>query len=240
MPDLRFEHGFPALPAGVMDVSLPVYLVIDDSRSMRGAASEAALYGVRTFKAQAEEDPYAAEMISVGLITFASVALLVGNGLVPVRDLALPALQADGCTRLDLAFQAMAESLRRDVRPRTAAQPTADFGPIAFVLTDGAPTTADGQLDDTAWRAAREAVLNPTLAGTARCRSIIVFGCGPDVNDETLKAISTGPAFHGEGIDFAPFFQFVSQTLTASVSARRDPAQLLMRLPAPRGVRRID
>lgn len=236
MPNSKLE--FPALPAGEVGAVLPVYLLADISGSMEGAPLAALVYSLENFVAEALDDPYAAEAIAVGCILFATEARLLGGGLVPVRDWALPPLQAGGRTRLDLAFEVMAESLGRDVRPRSAEHAVADFGPLAFVFTDGMPTTADGQPDDTAWRAARETILKPVQG--PRCHGIIVFGCGPDVDDATLKAVSTGAAFHGEAAHFSPFFQFVSQTLTASLHSRRDPVELLRRLPPPPGVRRID
>ncbi len=229
---------FPALPARDVGVVLPVYLLADISGSMEGAPLAALVYALENFVAEALDDPYAAETIAVGFIPFAAEARLVGGGLVPVRDWALPALEAGGPTRLDLAFEAMSQSLQRDVQPRSAERPTADFGPLAFVLTDGMPTTADGQSDDVAWRAARETVLRP--AQGPRCHGIVVFGCGPDVDDATLRAVSTGAAFHGAAANFSPFFQFVSQTLTASLQGRHSPVELLKRLPPPPGVRRID
>ena len=236
MPNSKLE--FPALPAGGMGAVLPVYLLADVSGSMQGAPLAALVYALEYFVAEALDDPYAAEAIAVGCIPFATEAQLLGGGLVPVRDWALPRLAAGGPTRLDLAFEVVAESLGRDVRPRSAGPTTADFGPLAFVFTDGRPSTADGQPDDTAWRAARETILKPGQG--PRCHAIIVFGCGPDVDDATLKAVSTGAAFHGEAVHFGPFFQFMSQTLTASLHGRRDPVELLRRLPPPPGVRRID
>jgi hypothetical protein len=64
---------------------------------------------------------------------------------------------------------------------------------------------------------------------------IVAVGCGPDVDDETLKAISTGPAFR-MGTDSAAFvalFQYLSQSITISAQPGGNPDDPFADLAAP-------
>jgi uncharacterized protein YegL len=173
---------------------LPVYLLLDTSSSMAGAPIQSVREGLEQFQREVANDPFARDVVKVGVITFASDAQLVTGGLVPISDFQPPQLVASGVTRLDLAFKVLLESMDRDVRHPVKGGHKGDWRPVVFILTDGRPTDENGHETDRLWRPARDAVINRPK-GMNKPSVIVAVGCGPDVDDEMLKAISTGTAF---------------------------------------------
>lgn len=212
---------------------LPVYLLVDTSGSMAGAPIESVRQGLEQFQREVASDPFAREVVKVGVITFASDAQLVTGGLVPISTFQPPELTAGGSTRLDLAFKVLLESLDRDVVQGVKGGQKGDWKPAVFVLTDGPPTAE--------WHAERDAVLNRPQ-GKIRPSTIVAVGCGPAVDDATLKAISTGTTFRMGTSEaaFVALFQYLSQSLTSSVQpggnvadpfANAQPSADLVRIP---------
>lgn len=213
---------------------LPVYLLLDTSSSMEGAPIESVRQGLEQFQREVAGDPFARDVVKVGVITFASDAQLVTGGLVPISAFQPPMLVASGVTRLDLAFRVLLESMERDVVKAVKGGQKGDWKPVVFVLTDGRPT-------DPAWQPARDAVVNRPK-GQIKPSTIVAVGCGPDVDDTTLKAISTGTAFRmgANEAAFVALFQYLSQSITSSVQpggnvddpfANVPPSSDLVRIP---------
>lgn len=204
-------------PAGG-DRPLPVYLLLDVSSSMQGAPIESVRQGVEQFQREVSDDPFAREIVKVGVITFGSDAQLVTGGLLPISAFHAPALRADGVTRLDRAFQVLLDSLDRDVTRAQKGKQKGDWKPAVFVLTDGRPTDENGYENDRLWRIERDALVNRPR-GQVKPSTIVSVGCGTNVDDATLKEISTGTAFR-MGTDSAAFvalFQYLSMSIISSV-----------------------
>lgn len=81
-----------------------------------------------------------------------------------------------------------------------------DWRPVVFVLTDGQPT-----VDHDVWKAARDAIVERPK-GQIKTSVIFAVGCGPNVIDDTLKAISTGTAFR-MGTDATSFTELFKISL---------------------------
>lgn len=220
---------------------LPVYLLLDTSSSMHGAPIESVKQGLAQFQSEVAADPFARDVVRVGVITFASEAHLVTPGLCPITDFQPPAIEADGVTRLDLAFELLRTSIDSDVARPVKGGQKGDWRPAVFVLTDGHPTNPMGWPSDQLWKPAREAVVHRTDGGI-RPSAIVAVGCGPEVDDETLKEISTGTAFRMGASEaaFAALFQYLSQSITNSVQpggnvadpfANAQPSSDLIRIP---------
>lgn len=221
---------------------LPVYLLLDTSGSMAGAPIDSLRQGLESFQRDVSSDPHARDVVKVGVITFASDAQLVPGGLVPISGFQPPTLVAGGATRLDLAFRVLLESMDRDVVKAVRGGSKGDWKPVVFVLTDGRPTDDEGKETDQLWAPARDAVVNRPR-GQIKPSTIVAIGCGPDVDDETLKAISTGIAFRlasNDARSFVSLFRYVTQTLTKAVHpggnieqpfANADPTSDLVRIP---------
>lgn len=203
---------------------LPVYLFLDTSGSMEGAPIESVHQGLEQFKQEVSTDPFARDVVKVGVITFNSDARLITNGLVPIMDFQPPNLVASGVTRLDLAFKVLFESMNRDVQKPVKGGQKGDWKPAVFILTDGMPTDQNGNVTDRLLMPERDAVINRPK-GQIKPSTIVTVGCGPNVDDAMLKNISTGTAFK-MGTDAAAFvtlFQYLSQSITDSVSPGGNP-----------------
>jgi uncharacterized protein YegL len=203
---------------------LPVYLMLDVSGSMDGAPIESVRQGLEQLQREVASDPFAREVVRVAVITFGSEATVATGGLIPISSFQPPELMASGVTRLDLAFDKLRNSMKRDVARAVKGGQRGDWRPDVFVLTDGRPTDGDGQQTNALWEPARDAVVS-RHTGQITPSAIVAVGCGPDVDDGTLKAISTGPAFR-MGTDngaFVALFQYLSQSVTSSVQPGGNP-----------------
>ncbi|PDW00655.1 VWA domain-containing protein [Candidatus Chloroploca asiatica] len=207
------------MPAGG-ERHLPIYLLLDTSASMNGAPIQAVQAGLEQFQQETASDPFARDVVRVGVITFNSDVQMIAGGLVPISSFQPPQLVASGVTRIDLAFHRLVESMDRDVMRAVKGGQKGDWKPGVFILTDGYPTDANGHLTDRLWRPARDAVTNrPT--GHIKPSSIVAVGCGPNVDDTILKAMSTGMAFRmgTDQASFATLFQYLTQSIVSSVQS---------------------
>ncbi len=197
---------------------LPVYLLLDASGSMDGAPIQSVRQGLEQFQQETASDPFARDVVRIGLIVFNSDAQVVGGGLVSISALQPPNLTATGVTRLDLAFTKVLESIDRDVIKAVKGGQKGDWKPAVFILTDGRPTDEHGNATDRLWQPIRDALTNRPK-GQIKPSTIVAVGCGPNVDDATLKAMSTGIAFRMGTSDaaFAALFQYLSQSITSSV-----------------------
>jgi uncharacterized protein YegL len=221
---------------------LPVYLLLDTSSSMDGAPIDAVRRGLELFQREVSNDPFARDVVKVGVITFASDAQLLNNTLVPIADFQAPDLVAFGVTRLDLAFQVLLRSMDRepDVVKAVKGGQKGDWKPAVFVLTDGLPTNENGEVTDRLWMPERDAVINRPK-GKIKPSTIVAVGCGPNVDDTTLKNISTGTAFRMEADSaaFVTLFQYLSQSIVSSVAPGGNPDDPFADMQATTGLIRI-
>jgi uncharacterized protein YegL len=199
------------------DRQLPVYLLLDTSGSMEGAPIESVKNGLEQFQQEVSSDSFARGIVKVGIITFSSDAKIVTNGLTVIKNLQPPYLTASGVTRLDLAFNVLLDSMERDVIKAVKGGQKGDWKPAIFILTDGRPTDENGNETNRLWQPAREAVINRPK-GQIKPSVIVAVGCGTDVDDNTLKSISTGTAFKmgTNEAAFVALFQYLSQSITQS------------------------
>jgi len=205
---------------------LPVYLLLDASGSMEGAPIESVRQGLELFQREVSTDPFARDVVKVGIITFASDARLINDRLVPITEFSAPGLVASGVTRLDLAFKVLLQSMSRepDVVKAVRGGQKGDWKPAVFVLTDGLPTDEDGNVTDRLWQPQRDAIINRPR-GQLKPSTIVAVGCGPNVDDATLKNISTGTAFRmgTDSTAFVTLFQYLSQSIVSSVAPGGNP-----------------
>lgn len=204
---------------------LPIYLLLDCSGSMRGAPIDAVNVGIRQFLSDVN-DNQAEDSVHIGVITFSETAELITKGLVPVDSFTPPTLKASGReTCLGKALRVLQESLDRDIVPRVPGGSLGDYKPLVFILTDGEPTDAD------VWPVEREKMKQRLRK---QLLSIVTVGCGPNINEDNLRTIAMGDAYHFRTDDmsksFGMFFKWVSQsairytvTVTQSNGAQTPP-----------------
>ncbi len=193
---------------------LPVYLLLDTSGSMAGAPIQALRLGVEQFKKEGGDDPFVAESVYVGVITFGGEAQFVTKGLVSFEDFQgvfhSDSLSADGQTPLGQALWLLVESLDKDVKSSIKGGEKGDWKPLVFILTDGEPTDE--------WREPRQVILDRQ---TKKVVNVITVGCGPRINQQNLKELAIGPTFNMNNDDasYKRFFQWVSQSVRAASKA---------------------
>jgi uncharacterized protein YegL len=167
------------------------------------------------------EDPQIRDSVVLGVIPYASEAHLLESRLIPLAEFQPPTLEADGVTRLDLAFEEVRQSLDRDIRRPVVGAHRGDYRPTILVFTDGAPTDAEGNRSDN-WRPPRDSVLADVQGGaaphgTVRVYNVVAIGTG-NVDEETLKEIRNkdGIALKSSDPDIA-FRSYLQLTTMASL-----------------------
>ncbi|MBF0200024.1 MAG: VWA domain-containing protein [Desulfamplus sp.] len=117
---------------------LPVYLLLDNSFSMKGEPIEALKEGVQLLTSTLRQDPYALETVCVSIIIFNTKA----EQITPLTDLVafqMPDIKADGVTALGEAMSLLARRVEQEVI-KTTHEKKGDWKPLIFIMTDGAPT----------------------------------------------------------------------------------------------------
>jgi uncharacterized protein YegL len=156
---------------------VPVCIAIDTSGSM---AQNGALVAVNQCLPELasflRDEPVAAEMARIGIITFDSTAR-EALGLSDLAEVAMPTLSAQGATSFSCAFREVKRFFESYI-PRLG-RGAQYYAPIVFLITDGQPTDA-------------ESVWRPTLdelkrKGKYRC-NVVCFGFG-DADAEILRTI---------------------------------------------------
>jgi uncharacterized protein YegL len=143
---------------------------------MAGEPLNAMEAGIYKTISSLKKDPHALETVYVSVISFAAKAKVLAP-LTEVVALKPPSLELRPGTALGAALDLLRESIKKDVEITTAMS-KGDWRPLVFILTDGQPT------DD--WRGplARLRAVKPSLA------SVYGFGCGDEVDFETLAEVS--------------------------------------------------
>jgi len=215
----------------IMDVTLsqglrhlPVYLLLDTSGSMTGAPIQAVQEGLVLFKREVEKDTFARETVWVSIIVFGREVLNLTQGLVPIDSLEIPSLEAGGYTPLGGALRLLIDSLDRDVKKPVRGGEKGDWKPLVFILTDGKPT------DD--WKSPRNELL---MRKERKVLNVITVGCGPDIDETTLREIAIGPSFKmdADSASFAAFFRWVSQTVKSVSQSVSQPQGENIPTPMP-------
>lgn len=207
---------------------LPIYLVLDTSGSMYGPGIAALNQGQIDFKNELLNNTEASDAVHVGVITFDSHADFLTQGLVTLEEFKPFTFSAEGSTNLAEAFEVLNNSIETDFkRPVTGVQ-LGDWRALAFVFTDGSPTSDNGY-DDESWKRPRELLIEKVQKGLL---DVIIVGIG-DVDEAKTDEICSSsiknekvPVFKkkllGKDGDYNSFFDFViKQTIQASQSVSR-------------------
>lgn len=192
---------------------MPVYLLLDASGSMAGAAIQAVEQGVQLLHNELLGQPQAVEMVHVGVITFASTA----NQVVPltsITNFTPPSLAAGGVTALGGALRVLGQALDREVTSTTAGK-KGDYKPLVFLLTDGEPTD-DWAPELSALKARQD----------KKVGNIIALGCGDSVNTDVLRQITDQVLLMPDvtSDNLRAFFRWVSASVTTASQSAANPS----------------
>jgi uncharacterized protein YegL len=181
---------------------LPVYLILDTSGSMHGEPIEQVKNGLQMLVNALRQDPQALEAAYLSVITFDTSARQV----VPLTELTafqVPTIEANGVTALGEALSLAAEKASSEVAKSTA-EVKGDWKPMAFLMTDGAPT------DD--WKRGLDRFRQEKWGMTVACAV-------NDANLDVLKEIAGEAVIKLQTSDPAQmqaFFKWVSQSVSAN------------------------
>lgn len=202
---------------------LPVYLLIDCSESMAGAAFEAVQSGLHTLVNELNGDPTALESVWLSVITFSGRARV----LVPLTELTQfqpPRLILGSGTSLGVALDLLIQRLNSEVRVQTLER-KGDWKPLVFIMTDGDPTDTWFKTADLFRREVAE-----------RRANVVAIACGPSVNHTNLQRIAPSVLKFKDPREpsFKDFFKWVSQsvqTASAKFASGRESGNTLPDLP---------
>lgn len=209
---------------------LPIFLLVDCSESMAGEAIENVRKGIDSLIAQLRSDPHALETVHLSTILFSRDAT-VDAPLTELLTFQPPRLAVRPGTALGGALRLLRDRLESDV-VRSSAERRGDYKPLVFLLTDGEPT------DD--WMEAARVLRS--LRGT-RYAELYAVGCGPDVNPETLFAVSDSVYLLEDlgSVAMAKLFVWLTSSVrSASRSVRAGDQRTTDLPPAPEGIHRLE
>jgi uncharacterized protein YegL len=202
---------------------LPVYLLLDTSGSMAGAPIVAVNNGVGLLYRELMNNPNALETVWISVITFAQDARRYP--LTELTKFTPPVLSAGGPTAMGAALRELGRALDTDLVPNSPDR-KGDYKPLAFLLTDGAPTDE--------WRSAAQAIKDRT---TARLGTFVALGCGDKIDSNVLKEITDNVLLMRDvqAESLQDFFRWVSASVKqASIAAPRiGTGESLTQMPPP-------
>lgn len=210
--------------AAVLDMSgiarrqLHVFLALDCSGSMRGDRIASLNYALRTalpeLRAVAADNPEIE--VRARVLRFASTAQWLGDA-VPVGELKLADLVADGETHLGDALKLMAAAMT------PAALPRRQLPPVVVIASDGLPTD-DVDAGLTAFFA----------ADLARAAIRLGIAIGADADTEVLERFMSNPALRPlRANNASALVEHIKWATTAPVRAASAPTNAPDALTSP-------
>jgi uncharacterized protein YegL len=182
-------------------------LLLDTSRSMRGAPIRALQQGLDAYRQYLSSDPEARLIVETSVITFSDEAKV----LHPFSSIdALPPLelQAGGWTAMGAALELGMQQIEE--RKAFYKQEGVDYyRPFLVLITDGAPTDLKSQ-------ARFDEVAAKIQQGAKERRFIPLFFGAGNANFEKLKRLAgeSGTVVGIDGARFGEFFQWLSKSMS--------------------------
>ena len=189
----------------------PLILVLDVSSSMAGKPIEELNRGIKIFQTRIQNDPVASARLETAILTF-------GNEIKLIRNFSLfdgnsiETLTANGLTPMAEALKSAIKELN-SCKALYKAQGQQYFRPYILLMTDGAPTSSQEQIEE---------VTKEIQAGVDNNHfNFWAFGVeGADM--DLLRKISH-PGFAPQklkGINFGEFFEWLSHSISKITASR--------------------
>jgi uncharacterized protein YegL len=202
---------------------LPIYILIDTSRSMRGEPIRAVNSGLQMLKDVLLKDPYAVETAFVSIIEYNTEPRQV----VPLTEVICydpPTLEAGGWSAMGSALRLLDERLGQEILSNTDEQ-KGDYKCQIFLMSDGRPSDA--------WKMAIKTLRKRHVATLG---TIIALGCGPKADLEILSQVADIVLSTAQLTPeiIVSYFKWVSQAINvASKSASAAGGQINLPPPPP-------
>lgn len=203
---------------------LPIYIILDTSRSMRGEPIRAVNEGLQILKKTLLADPYAVETAFVSIIEYNTEPRQV----VPLTEVTRfdpPPIEAGGWSAMGAALRLLDQRLEEEIRVNTDEH-KGDYKPQVFLMSDGRPSDA--------WKMVLKN-LRKRHANTLG--TIIALGCGPKADLEILSQVADVVLSTAQMTPeiIVSYFKWVSQVINVaskSASAVGGPVNLPSPSPA--------
>lgn len=174
---------------------LPVYFLIDTSRSMTGAKITAVNEGLAAIVAGLRTDPHALEVAHMSIITFSTEAkqVLPLTNILEITQLSR--INAIGWTNIEAGLNKLLECMDKEILTNDIRlERKGDYKPVVIIFSDGGQSRGD-----------YHNILEQVHARFAKCQSVTAFvATGGKYRSyfEEMKEI-VGP--HGQVIDLKDF-----------------------------------
>ena len=147
-----------------MNRRLPIYFLIDVSRSMGGDKMAAVNEGLQGIINKLRKDPVALETGYVSIITFSTEARQVVP-LTSVIDIQLPVIKALGWTNLEVGLSQLLNCMDKEIVPNNIElEQKGDYKPIVVIFSDGGQSRGE-------WHN----IIDRVHARFARCQNVTAF-----------------------------------------------------------------
>lgn len=197
-----------------MNRRLPIYFLIDVSRSMGGDKMAAVNEGLQGIINKLRKDPVALETGYVSIITFSTEACQVVP-LTSVIDIQLPVIKALGWTNLEVGLSQLLDCMDKEIVPNNIElEQKGDYKPIVVIFSDGGQSRGE-------WHN----IIDRVHARFARCQNVTAFvatgGQYRSYFDELKEIVGpTGNAVALNDFDatsFARVIDIVSQSVSRAL-----------------------
>lgn len=197
-----------------MNRRLPIYFLIDVSRSMGGDKMAAVNEGLQGIINKLRKDPVALETGYVSIITFSTDACQVVP-LTSVIDIQLPVIKALGWTNLEVGLSQLLNCMDKEIVPNNIElEQKGDYKPIVVIFSDGGQSRGE-------WHN----IIDRVHARFARCQNVTAFvatgGQYRSYFDELKEIVGpTGNAVALNDFDatsFARVIDIVSQSVSRAL-----------------------
>jgi uncharacterized protein YegL len=210
---------------------IPIVLLVDTSTSMQGHAIGELNNALVDWERDLKNDEYLRQQGEIALVSFGNggVTIITGSSsdatgaFVRVEDFRAPTLTANGVTPMVDAIRKgidLANERRRLLR----SQGIVPYRPTLYMISDGFPTDAKGELSKT-WHE-----IVPEIREAEERKHLLFFALGvANADEDVLRQLAPNGYYKADGLQFRRVLRMVSAS-SGSVGKHQDPRESFERI----------